>query len=163
MFILQFAMFDWFAKNITHRIFISPGNAPRVVRPHSARGVSTAGGRHATFRTAWTRGAMPTRLNNLETLHSVARQGRQRAFIGSITPPGQVMFSGRLPVAVGHRQSAITPPGQFNVFSKCHWAMRTRSNSLSHPILRHDSLIACVCKTPKPLGCSKGFCLFCFG
>ncbi|KAA1258340.1 hypothetical protein LF1_08570 [Rubripirellula obstinata] len=28
MFILQFAMFDWFAKNITHRIFISPGLAP---------------------------------------------------------------------------------------------------------------------------------------
>ncbi|WP_162273254.1 hypothetical protein [Rubripirellula obstinata] len=25
MFILQFAMFDWFANNITHRIFISPG------------------------------------------------------------------------------------------------------------------------------------------
>ncbi|WP_238383114.1 hypothetical protein, partial [Rubripirellula obstinata] len=24
MFILQFAMFDWFANNITHRIFISP-------------------------------------------------------------------------------------------------------------------------------------------
>ncbi|WP_238383219.1 hypothetical protein, partial [Rubripirellula obstinata] len=24
---LQFAMFDWFANNITHRIFISPGTA----------------------------------------------------------------------------------------------------------------------------------------
>ncbi|KAA1259601.1 hypothetical protein LF1_21350 [Rubripirellula obstinata] len=31
MFILQFAMFDWFAKNITHRIFISPGN-PSLMR-----------------------------------------------------------------------------------------------------------------------------------
>ncbi|WP_157594000.1 hypothetical protein [Rubripirellula obstinata] len=29
MFILQFAMFDWFANNITHRIFISPGDAQR--------------------------------------------------------------------------------------------------------------------------------------
>ncbi|KAA1257683.1 hypothetical protein LF1_01710 [Rubripirellula obstinata] len=26
MFILQFAMLDWFANNITHRIFISPGD-----------------------------------------------------------------------------------------------------------------------------------------
>ncbi|KAA1260025.1 hypothetical protein LF1_25630 [Rubripirellula obstinata] len=47
MFILQFAMFDWSANNITHRIFISPGIAPRV-------------------RSSTTRGAMPTRLNDRE-------------------------------------------------------------------------------------------------
>ncbi|KAA1261800.1 hypothetical protein LF1_43600 [Rubripirellula obstinata] len=55
MFILQFAMFDWFANNITHRIFISPGIAPRVVPPRTPR----------------TRGAMPTRLNNLEILYGI--------------------------------------------------------------------------------------------
>ncbi|KAA1257572.1 hypothetical protein LF1_00590 [Rubripirellula obstinata] len=45
MFILQFAMFDRFANNITHRIFISPGIAPargaglgRVVLALDARG-----------------------------------------------------------------------------------------------------------------------------
>ncbi|KAA1262411.1 hypothetical protein LF1_49750 [Rubripirellula obstinata] len=38
MFILQFAMFDWFANNITHRIFITPGIAPRVSFRVDARG-----------------------------------------------------------------------------------------------------------------------------
>ncbi|WP_238383197.1 hypothetical protein, partial [Rubripirellula obstinata] len=33
MFILQFAMFDWFANNITHRIFISPGSGDRWTKP----------------------------------------------------------------------------------------------------------------------------------
>ncbi|KAA1259355.1 hypothetical protein LF1_18870 [Rubripirellula obstinata] len=35
MFILQFAMFDWFANNITHRIFISPGDAHAAKRTDS--------------------------------------------------------------------------------------------------------------------------------
>ncbi len=44
--------------------------SPRAVRSHSARGESTAGGRHATFRTA--------RLDNLETLYGVGGEPSSR-------------------------------------------------------------------------------------
>ncbi|KAA1259887.1 hypothetical protein LF1_24240 [Rubripirellula obstinata] len=37
MFILQFAMFDWFANNITHRIFISPAEGACRNSLHSLR------------------------------------------------------------------------------------------------------------------------------